>query len=73
MTMAAVVVFLFKMVKLGAFSTLVELAVLAVAFLWATRASSVFIGQYIMASRRVLAVFPVLFFYTFLAWMILLF
>jgi hypothetical protein len=73
MTMAAVVVDLFKMVPLGAFSFLMEMAVLAVAFLWSTRASSVFIGQYIVASRRVLAVFPVLFFYTFLAWLILLF
>ncbi|CAJ1932002.1 unnamed protein product [Cylindrotheca closterium] len=73
MTLAAVVVDLFKMIPLGAFSTLVELAVLVVAFLWSTRASSVFIGQYIAAPRRVLAVFPVLFFYTFLAWMILLF
>jgi len=73
MTLAAVVVDLFKMIPLGAFSTLVELTVLVVAFLWSTRASSVFIGQYIAAPRRVLAVFPVLFFYTFLAWMILLF
>jgi len=73
MTMAAVAVDLFKMIPLGAFSTLCELAVLGVAFLWSTRASSVFIGQYIIPSRRVLAVFPVLFFYTFLAWMILLF
>ncbi|KAG7347187.1 Yip1 domain containing protein [Nitzschia inconspicua] len=73
MTMAAVVVLLFKMLPLGAFSVLVEVAVLFVAFLWSTRASSVFIGQYIVASRRVLAVFPVLFFYTFLAWLVLLF
>jgi protein YIPF6 len=56
MTMAAVVVMLFKMLPLGAFSVLVEIAVLLVAFLWSTRASSVFIGQYIVASRRVLAV-----------------
>lgn len=73
MTLAAVVVDLFKMLNLGAFSTLVELAVLFVAFLWATRASAIFIGQYIVPSRRILAVFPVLFFYTFLAWMVLLF
>jgi len=73
MTLAAVVVDLFKMLNLGAFSTLVELGVLFVAFLWATRASAIFIGQYIVPSRRLLAVFPVLFFYTFLAWMVLLF
>ena len=73
MVLAAVVVDLLKMIPLGAFSTLCELATLVVAFLWATRASAVFIGQYIVPSRRVLAVYPVLFFYTFLAWMILLF
>ena len=73
MTLAAVVVDLFKMLPLGVFSTLVEVAVLMIAFLWSTRASAVFIGQYIIATRRILAVFPVLFFYTFLAWMIFLF
>jgi len=73
MTLAAVVVDLFKMINLRAFSTLVELAVLFIAFLWSTRASAIFIGQYIVPSRRILAVFPVLFFYTFLAWMIFLF
>lgn len=73
MTMAAVCVDLFKMIPLGGLAVLLDLAVLAVAFLWSTRASAVFIGQYIVASRRVLAVFPVLFFYTFLAWLILLF
>jgi hypothetical protein len=73
MTMAALVVDLLKMLPIGALATLLDLAVLAVAFLWSTRASSVFIGQYIAAPRRVLAVFPVLFFYTFLAWLILLF
>mmetsp|Transcript_30180 Transcript_30180/g.64702 ORF Transcript_30180/g.64702 Transcript_30180/m.64702 type:complete len:255 (-) Transcript_30180:844-1608(-) len=73
MTLAAVVVDLFKVLPLGAFSTLVEMGVLLVAFAWSTRASAVFIGQYIVPSRRILAVFPVLFFYTFLAWLIFLF
>lgn len=73
LTLAAVFVDFFKMIPLGPLSTILDLAVLAVAFLWSTRASAVFIGQYIAAPRRVLAVFPVLFFYTFLAWMILLF
>jgi protein YIPF6 len=73
MTMAAVAVDFLKIIPLGLFSTLCEMAVLGVAFLWSTRASSVFIAQYIAGPRRVLAVFPVLFFYTFLAWMILLF
>lgn len=73
MTLAAVVVDLFKMLPLGAFSILVEIAVLIVAFMWSTRASAIFIGQYVVPSRRILAVFPVLFFYTFLAWLVLLF
>lgn len=73
MTLAAVVVDLFKVLPLGAFSTLVEMGVLLVAFAWSTRASAVFIGQYIVPSRRILAVFPVLFFYIFLAWLIFLF
>lgn len=73
MALASVVVDLFKILPLGAFSTLVELGALFVAFLWSTRASAVFIGQYIVPSRRILAVFPVLFFYTFLAWLIFLF
>mmetsp|Transcript_116136 Transcript_116136/g.335407 ORF Transcript_116136/g.335407 Transcript_116136/m.335407 type:complete len:243 (+) Transcript_116136:372-1100(+) len=73
MTMAAVVVDLFKLLPLKGLAFLVDLAVLAAAFLWSTRASAVFIGQYVVASRRVLAVFPVLFFYIFLAWLILLF
>jgi len=50
-----------------------DLILISVAFLWATRASSVFIGIYVKRERRFLAVFPVLFFYTFLGWMILLF
>lgn len=50
-----------------------DLILIGVAFLWATRASSVFIGLYVTKERRFLAVFPVLFFYVFLGWMILLF
>jgi hypothetical protein len=50
-----------------------DFIIIGVGFLWATRASSVFIGQYIQRERRFLAVFPVFFFYTFLGWLILLF
>ena len=45
----------------------------AVAFVWSTRASTVFIGQYIIKERRTLAVFPVFFYYTFIGWLVLLF
>ena len=52
-------------------SVVVDLLVVAVAFVWSTRASVVFIGQFISEERRALAVYPVFFFYTFLGWMIL--
>jgi len=45
----------------------------AVAFVWATRASAVFIGQFIQKERRLLAVFPVFFYYTLIGWLVLLF
>lgn len=51
----------------------VDLVWVALGFVWATRASTVFIGQYIRRERRSLAVYPVFFFYTFLGWLILLF
>jgi protein YIPF6 len=41
--------------------------------LWAMRISSVFVSLYIKPERRALALYPVVFFYTFLAWLILLF
>jgi len=44
-----------------------------IGFIWATRASSVFIGQYIKRDRRFLAVFPVFFYYSLLGWLVLLF
>jgi len=45
----------------------------AVGFVWATRASTVFIGQYVAKERRALAVYPVFFYYTFIGWLVLLF
>lgn len=72
MTLAALVI---DCLKLTWFSnwTWVHLILIGVGFLWATRASSVFIGLYVVKERRFLAVFPVLFFYTFVGWLILLF
>lgn len=46
--------------------------IVALGFVWSTRASVVFIKNIITESRSALAVFPVFFFYTFIAWMILL-
>lgn len=51
----------------------IDLLLIGAGFMWAIRASSVFIGLYVTKERRALAVFPVLFFYTFLGWLILLF
>ena len=51
----------------------IEILWVMLAFVWSTRASIVFIGQYIVKERRFLAVYPVLFYYTFLGWLVLLF
>jgi len=51
----------------------VDIIWITVAFVWACRASAVFIGQIVPKERRFLAVYPVFFFYTFLGWLILLF
>lgn len=51
---------------------LIKLALVGVGFVWSTRASVVFMGNVIKEERKVLAVFPVFFFYTFIAWMIML-
>lgn len=44
-----------------------------IGYTWAVRASTVFIGQYIKRERRLLAVFPVFFYYTLMGWLVLLF
>ncbi|GMI26433.1 hypothetical protein TeGR_g1164, partial [Tetraparma gracilis] len=53
-------------------SMVAELILVITGFLWSTRASVVFIGGFISDERRTLAVFPCMFFYTFLSWMVLL-
>jgi len=50
-----------------------DMIIVGVGCVWALRASSVFISLYIRPERLVLALYPVLFFYTFLAWLIVLF
>ena len=45
--------------------------VVAVGFMWATRASVLFMSQLVPDRRQALAAFPVFLFYTVLAWMIL--
>lgn len=45
----------------------------AVGYVWAIRASTVFIARFIRRERRFLAVFPVFFYYVLLGWLVLLF
>ena len=52
-------------------SIILDLVIVTLAFIWSTRASVVFIGQFISEERKTLAVYPVFFFYIFLSWMIL--
>mmetsp|Transcript_15243 Transcript_15243/g.15995 ORF Transcript_15243/g.15995 Transcript_15243/m.15995 type:complete len:197 (-) Transcript_15243:28-618(-) len=51
---------------------IIKAIIVSVGFVWSTRASVVFMNQVICDERRTLAVYPVFFFYTFIAWMILL-
>jgi hypothetical protein len=51
---------------------IIKLLIVAIGFIWSTQASVVFMVQVIKEERRTLAVYPVLFFYTFIGWMILL-
>lgn len=48
-----------------------RLVVVGVMFLWATRASLLFMAQLVPEDRRALGVYPVLLFYLTIAWMIL--
>ena len=51
---------------------IVKICFVSVGFVWSTRASVVFMTRVIKEERRWLAVYPVFFFYTFIAWLILL-
>ena len=51
---------------------MVKLIFVGIGFIWSTRASVVFMTRVIKEERRLLAVYPVFFFYTFIAWLILL-
>jgi hypothetical protein len=52
-------------------SAFIKMLVVGAGFVWSTRASVVFMQQVISEERKLLAVYPVFMFYTFLAWMIL--
>ena len=69
LTVAAVICFIMSFIWKN---FVIKLALVTVGFVWSTRASVVFMGNVIKEERKTLAVFPVFFFYTFIAWMILL-
>lgn len=71
LAVASVVIFALKYTWFGV--VWLDLIWLGIALVWSTRASTIFIGQYIVKERRALAVYPVFFFYIFLSWLILLF
>ncbi|RQM22698.1 hypothetical protein B5M09_006016 [Aphanomyces astaci] len=60
---------IFRVLSLG--HVTVRLVVVAVGFLWSTRASVVFMSQLVPPKRKALTVYPVLLFYLFIGWMIL--
>lgn len=51
-------------------NTWYRLAVVLCSFVWATRASVVFMSQLVVPERRMLAVYPALLFYAMLCWMV---
>lgn len=53
------------------YTILIRTIIVVVGFVWSTRASVVFIGQIIRPERKLLAVYPVFFFYTFISWLVL--
>jgi len=73
LALAAFVIGLLKIVPYVKNWIWLDMIFVFVGFLWAIRASSIFIGMYVKEERRFLALYPVFLFYTFLGWMILLF
>eukprot|EP01035_Chromulina_nebulosa_P019154 gene19154-24996_t len=69
LTLSAIGCFILSFIYSNIF---IKLAIVGIGFIWSTRASVVFMIQVIKEERRPLAVFPVFFFYTFIAWIILL-
>ena len=49
----------------------IKAILVTVGFVWSTRASVVFIGEVIPPEKKLLALYPVFLFYTFLGWMVL--
>lgn len=71
LTVSALVIAILRFTWLG--TLWLDLIWLSLGFLWATRVSSIFVGQFVKRERRMLALYPVFFFYLLLGWLILLF
>lgn len=71
LTVSALIIAILRFTWLG--TLWLDLIWLALGFLWATRVSSIFVGQFVKRERRLLALYPVFFFYLLLGWLILLF
>ncbi|CAK4111721.1 unnamed protein product [Aphanomyces euteiches] len=69
LVIATLVNTLVRLVSLG--HVAVRIVIVAVGFLWSTRASVVFMSQLVPPKRKALTVYPVLLFYLFISWMIL--
>nr|CCA22854.1 YIPF6like protein putative [Albugo laibachii Nc14] len=50
---------------------IIRLMIVAVGFVWSTRASVVFMSKMVPPNRKALTVYPVLLFYMFISWMVL--
>lgn len=71
LTVSALIIAILRYTWLG--TVYLDLIWLALGLLWGTRVSSIFIGQFVPRKRRMLALYPVFFFYLMLGWLILLF
>ena len=71
LTVAALLIAVLRVTWFG--KLWLDLIWLALGFVWATRVSSIFVGQFVKKERRLLALYPVFFFYLILGWLILLF
>ncbi|KAJ0396039.1 hypothetical protein P43SY_008313 [Pythium insidiosum] len=62
---------LLLMMKLVASNVLLRFLIVGTGFVWSTRASVVFMSKLVPPKRKALTVYPVLLFYLFIAWMVL--
>jgi len=71
LTVSALVIAILRYTWLGIIY--LDIIWITLGLIWATRVSFIFIGQFVKRERRLLALYPVFFFYLLLGWLILLF